>query len=74
MLSTLSSKKSKMHTVQTNLCIQLSYLEDQRNLSIYNKNDLKKKNQLIVLAMHPSSHGSLKEFIKGHLLCNMSER
>ena len=29
--------KNKMYAAQTNLCIQPSYLEDQRNLKIYNK-------------------------------------
>ena len=36
MLSTISAMKNKMYAVQTNLCIQLEDLEDQRNLKIYN--------------------------------------
>ena len=34
--------KNKMYAVQTHLCIQLSYLEDQRNLKIYNNNYFEK--------------------------------
>ena len=32
--------------IQTNLCIHLSYLEDQKNLKIYNKNINNKTKQL----------------------------
>ena len=37
MLSTISAMKTNMYAVQINLCIQLAYLEDQRNLKIYDK-------------------------------------
>ena len=35
-----------MYAVQMNICIQLSYLEDQRNLKIYNEKYLEKKIQI----------------------------
>ena len=36
-------RRENVHHIQTNLCIHLSYLEDQRNLKIYNRNIKKKK-------------------------------
>ena len=33
--------------IQTNLCLHVSYLEDQRNLKIYNKKEILKKERPI---------------------------
>ena len=36
-LNTIRITTNQLEHIQTNLCIHLSYLEDQRNLKIYNK-------------------------------------
>ena len=38
MLNAICITTNQLEHIQTNLCIHLSYLEDQRNLKIYNKN------------------------------------
>ena len=43
MLNAICITTNQLEHIQTNLCIHLSYLEDQRNLKIYNKNIKKKK-------------------------------
>ena len=43
MLNPICITTNQLEHIQTNLCIHLSYLEDQRNLKIYNKNIKKKK-------------------------------
>ena len=43
MLNAIRITTNQLEHIQTNLCIHLSYLEDQRNLKIYNTN-IKKKN------------------------------
>ena len=46
MLNTIRITTNQLEHIQTNLCIHLSYPEDQRNLKIYiyNKEKMKKKN------------------------------
>ena len=39
----------QLEYIQTNPCIHLSYLEDQRNLKIYNENIFKKKKIIVHL-------------------------
>ena len=43
MLNAICITTNQLEHIQTNLCIHLSYLEDQRNLKICNKNIKKKK-------------------------------
>ena len=43
MLNAICITTNQLVHIQTNLCIHLSYLEDQRNLKIYNKNIFKKE-------------------------------
>ena len=43
MLNAICITTNQLEHIQTNLCIHLSYLENQRNLKIYNKNIFKKK-------------------------------
>ena len=43
MLNAIRITTNQLEHIQTNLCIHLSYLEDQRNLKIYNKNIFKKR-------------------------------
>ena len=43
MLNAICITTNQLKHIQTNLCIHLSYLEDQRNLKIYNKNIFKKE-------------------------------
>ena len=45
---------NQLEHIQTNLCIHLSYLEDQRNLKIYNKN-IKKKSKIDTMIESPVS-------------------
>ena len=48
MLNAICITTNQLEHIQTNLCMHLSYLEDQRNLKIYNKNiKKKKKNNMI---------------------------
>ena len=46
MLNAICITTNQLEHIQTNLCIHLSYLEDQRNLKIYNKNIKKKKKKV----------------------------
>ena len=46
MLNAICITTNQLEHIQTNLCIHLSYLEDQRNLKIYNKNIKKNKKQV----------------------------
>ena len=55
------SNKNKTYAIQTNLCIQLSYLEDQRNLKIYNKLKNTQKNTHQYAWLY-SSHFQIKSF------------
>ena len=47
MLNAICITTNQLEHIQTNLCIHLSYLEDQRNLKIYNKNIKKKKKRFV---------------------------
>ena len=53
MLNAICITTNRLEHVQTNLCIHLSYLEDQRNLKIYNKNIEKKKKMFSIEISHP---------------------
>ena len=48
--------KNKMYAVQTNLCIQQSCPENQRNLKIHIKNYLKKKKKNIYIYIYIYIH------------------
>ena len=60
MLNAICITTNQLEHIQTNLCIHLSYLEDQRNLKIYNKNIKKRKKE--------SVHGHHSTNLIGHLL------
>ena len=45
MLNTMRITTNQLEHIQTNLCFHLSYLEDQRNLKVYNKNIIQKNAQ-----------------------------
>ena len=45
MLNAICITTNQLEHIQTNLCIYLSYLEDQRNLKIYNKK-MNKENEI----------------------------
>ena len=62
MLNAICITTNQLEHIQTNLCIHLSYLEDQRNLKIYNKNILKRRKKRRLEYM--ISYGSV--LVKGH--------
>ena len=61
MLNAICITTNQLEHIQTNLCIHLSYLEDQRNLKIYNKNIKKKRkklNSIQVMGLKVSGSGN----------------
>ena len=66
MLNAICITTNQLEHIQTNLCIHLSYLEDQRNLKIYNKNILKKEKKKKKV---PLSHYSKYAYFLTILVC-----
>ena len=56
MLNAICITTNQLEHIQTNLCIHLSYLEDQRNLKIYNKNIKKKEKERYLVIQHIPRH------------------